>query len=60
VTNLRRRDAHTGYARRWSRVWYWPIPPGTYVDPQLIEAYLREEATLGESPPRSQASPPTP
>jgi hypothetical protein len=42
VTNAQRRDAHTGYAHSWSRVWAWPIPPDTYVDPEVIDEYLRE------------------
>lgn len=43
VTNAHRRDAHAGYVNRWSRVWSWPIPPDTYVDPNVVEEYLREE-----------------
>ena len=48
VTNTRRKlqdaSAGTGYARVWSRVWEWPIPPDTYVDPDVVRAYVEEEA----------------
>jgi hypothetical protein len=29
-------------------VWAWPIPPGTYVDPEVVREYLEEEARRGE------------
>jgi hypothetical protein len=32
----------------WSGVWFWPIPPGTYVDPEVVREYLEEEARGGE------------
>jgi len=48
VTNSRRQPqdatAGTGYERVWSRVWEWPIPPGVYVDPEIVREYLEEEA----------------
>jgi hypothetical protein len=51
VTNAaRRRNVH--YRNSWSRVWSWPIPPDTYVDPEVIEEYLRDSADKGEGSPR--------
>jgi hypothetical protein len=34
VTNARRQASESKYVRSWSRVWFWPIPPDTYVDPE--------------------------
>jgi hypothetical protein len=39
--------AKPGYARHWSRVWSWPIPPDTYVDPEVVCACLDGEASHG-------------
>jgi hypothetical protein len=47
VTNARRRASEPKYVRVWSRVWEWPIPPDTYVDPKVVRAYLEEEAGRG-------------
>jgi hypothetical protein len=45
VTNARRRaEAEPRYVRHWSRVWSWPIPPDTYVDPEVVREYLQDEA----------------
>jgi hypothetical protein len=41
----RRRDAYAGYLIRWSRFWSRPIPAGTQVDPEVIEAYLRKDSS---------------
>jgi len=35
------------YVRSWSRVWFWPIPPDTYVDPEVVREYVEEEAERG-------------
>jgi hypothetical protein len=47
-TNARRRASETKYVRRWSRVWWWPIPADVYVDPEVMRKYLEEEARAGE------------
>jgi hypothetical protein len=47
VTNARRRPSDREYVRSWSRVWSWPIPPDTFVDPQVVREYLEEEARRG-------------
>jgi hypothetical protein len=41
--------------RGYVRVWSWPIPPDTYVDPEVVHAYLDEEASRGApvGPPES-------
>lgn len=44
VTNAARRPTlRSGYTRSWSQVWSWPIPPGTYVDPEVVRAYREQE-----------------
>jgi hypothetical protein len=30
-----------------SQVWEWPIPPGTYVDPEAVRRFVEEEADRG-------------
>jgi hypothetical protein len=47
VTNSRRPGSAvpSRYVRTWSRVWEWPIPPDTYVDAEVVRAYLDEEAS---------------
>jgi hypothetical protein len=30
-------------------VWAWPIPPDTYVDPEVVREYLEEERGEEES-----------
>ena len=56
ATNARRRSQtgslKPGYARSWSRVWSWPIPPDTYVDPDVVRAYLEQDARRGEEEPQ--------
>jgi hypothetical protein len=47
VTNQSRRG-RSGYVRVWSRVWSWPIPPDTYVDPEVVREYLEQEARREE------------
>lgn len=52
VTNGRRRPpqaggVESGFVQRWSRVWFWPIPPDVYVAPEVVRAYLAEEARRG-------------
>jgi hypothetical protein len=47
VTNARRRPSESKYVRHWSRVWAWPIPPDTYIDPEVVRKYLEEEARCG-------------
>jgi hypothetical protein len=32
---------------KWSRVWSWPIPDNVIIDPEAVEAYLREEKKGG-------------
>jgi hypothetical protein len=49
VTNARRRASEPKCVRSWSRVWSWPIPPDTYVDPELVREYLEQEAGRGEA-----------
>jgi hypothetical protein len=55
VTNARRRlegaGAKPGYARHWSRVWSWPIPPDTYVAPKVVRAYREQEGSECLPPP---------
>jgi hypothetical protein len=51
VTNARRRASEPKYVRVWSRVWSWPIPPDTYVDPRVVREYLEEEARRGAGEP---------
>ena len=48
VTNRSRRSGGD-YGRYWSRVWGWPIPPDVYVDPDVVRAYVEEEASSGTS-----------
>jgi hypothetical protein len=36
-----------GYVGSWSRVWEWPIPSDVYVAPEVVRAYLEEEARRG-------------
>jgi hypothetical protein len=47
ATNSRRRlqdaTAKPDYVRHWSRVWSWPIPPDTYVAPEVVRAYREQE-----------------
>jgi hypothetical protein len=33
--------------RHASRVWEWPIPAGTYVDPEAVRQFVEEEADRG-------------
>jgi hypothetical protein len=52
VTNGRRHPAQagnveSGFVQRWSRVWSWPIPPGTYVDADTVRQSVEEEAERG-------------
>ena len=47
ATNARRRAREPKYVRSWSRVWFWPIPPDTYVDPEVVREYVEEEARRG-------------
>jgi hypothetical protein len=50
VTNSRWAAAAAAAARPtnvWSRVWAWPIPPDVYVAPEVVRAYLAEEARRG-------------
>jgi hypothetical protein len=35
---IRGRDNTAG---RWSRVWFWPVPPDVEVSPEAIEAWLK-------------------
>jgi hypothetical protein len=41
--NARRHPNEPKYVRSWSRVWSWPIPPYTYVDPDIVREYREEE-----------------
>jgi hypothetical protein len=47
ITNARRRASEPKHVRSWSRVWEWPIPPDTYVDPEVVREFLEEEAGRG-------------
>ena len=44
------RASEPEYVRSWSRVWFWPVPPDTYVDPAVVRVYLAEEARRGGHP----------
>jgi hypothetical protein len=35
------------HMHKWSRVWSWPIPDNVIIDPEAVEAYLREEKKGG-------------
>lgn len=45
--------------RSWSRVWFWPIPPDTYADPEVVREYLEEAGRRGETSPRRPSGQPT-
>jgi hypothetical protein len=38
------------------RVWEWPNPAGTFVDPEVVQAYV-EEARCGRERPREGGTP---
>jgi hypothetical protein len=45
-----------GVAVSRSRVWSWPSPPDTYVDPDVVRDYLEEDARRGPLEERLQSS----